>query len=303
MMKAAIKSWLEKLPHIRNIVRERDEFKTDYAPGHYHSPIVNAKELLSRKASLFSRTCKEVEGIDLHETDQLALVESFLADYANLPFTDAASEDLRYYFDNGFYCQSDGTFLHLMIRHFKPKRIVEVGSGFSSAVMMDTNERYFDNSIQLTFIEPYPDRLFSLFRDGDKERNNIIAAKVQEVDVAVFQTLGPDDILFIDSTHVSKAGSDVNTLLFKILPLLKPGVLIHFHDIFFPFEYPEDWVLGWKGFGWNEDYILRSFLMYNPHYKIVLFNTFLEQFHRSWFEKNMPVCLKNEGGSLWLRKQ
>jgi hypothetical protein len=118
----------------------------------------------------------------------------------------------------------------------------------------------------------------------------------------LFDQLNENDILFIDSTHVSKTNSDVNKILFEILPRLKRGVLIHFHDIFYPFEYPKEWVLQWNGFGWNEDYILKAFLMYNNQFKIVMFNTFLEHFHKEWFKENMPLCLENEGGSIWLQK-
>ncbi|MBF0510802.1 MAG: class I SAM-dependent methyltransferase, partial [Candidatus Omnitrophica bacterium] len=121
-----------------------------------------------------------------------------------------------------------------------------------------------------------------------------------DVDVSFFDELGENDILFVDSSHVSKTGSDVNHILFNILPKLNKGVLIHFHDIFYPFEYPKPWVL--EGRCWNEDYLLRAFLSYNNSFEIVVFNTFLEHFHEDWFKENMPLCLKNKGGSIWLRK-
>jgi hypothetical protein len=183
-----------------------------------------------------------------------------------------------------------------------PKRIVEIGSGYSSMAMLDTNEYFFNNSIDLTFIEPYPERFLSLTKSGDDKYYKLIGANLQNVDLSLFEILDKDDILFVDSTHVSKTGSDVNKILFEILPILKKGVLIHFHDIFYPFEYPKEWVLGWNGFGWNEIYLIRSFLMHNKDYEIVLFNTFLEHFHEDWFAENMPLCLKDRGGSLWLRK-
>jgi hypothetical protein len=121
------------------------------------------------------------------------------------------------------------------------------------------------------------------------------------VDASIFKALGQNDILFVDSTHVSKTGSDVNRILFEILPSLNRGVIIHFHDIFYPFEYPKEWVLDWAGFGWNEIYILRAFLTNNPNYTILLFNTFLEHFHKEWFLQHMPLCLRNTGGSLWIK--
>jgi hypothetical protein len=113
--------------------------------------------------------------------------------------------------------------------------------------------------------------------------------------------LQENDILFIDSTHVAKTGSDVLFEIFEILPLLNKGVKIHFHDIFYPFEYPRQWIVEEKR-NWNELYFLRSFLMYNERFSIIAFNTYLENIDAPWFENNMPLCLKNTGGSCWLNK-
>ncbi len=109
-----------------------------------------------------------------------------------------------------------------------------------------------------------------------------------------------NDILFIDSSHVSKTGSDVNHLLFKILPLLNDGVMIHFHDIFFPFEYPQWWAF--EGRAWNEAYLLHAFLAHNRAYQIEFFNTYVIDRYRERIAAEFPLFLKNEGGSLWLRK-
>jgi predicted O-methyltransferase YrrM len=209
---------------------------------------------------------------------------------------------LRYYFNNDIYTYSDGIFLYSTIRKFQPKKIIEVGSGFSSALMMDTNDLFFNSSIELIFVEPYPDRLLSLFKAADHKKYTVIKKPVQDVPITLFEQLNENDILFIDSTHVSKTGSDVNFILFEILPILNKGVLIHFHDIFYPFEYPKEWVLNRKGFGWNEDYILRAFLSYNKSFEILAFNTFLEHYYEDWFQQEMPLCLINKGGSIWLRK-
>jgi hypothetical protein len=86
------------------------------------------------------------------------------------------------------------------------------------------------------------------------------------------------------------------------LPILDKGVIIHFHDVFYPFEYPKEWVLSPGGFGWNENYLLRAFLMYNPSFKIILLNSYMEHFHREWFAENMPDCLLRQGGSIFIKK-
>ena len=166
--------------------------------------------------------------------------------------------------------------------------------------MLDTNELFFDNQIQLTFIDPYPKTLRSLMRSEDEERAEILEIPIQDVSLDRFRGLEPGDILFVDSTHVSRVGSDVNRIIFEILPSVKPGVLIHFHDIFYPFEYPKAWIL--EGRVWTEAYLLRAFLEYNNAFEIALFGTYLARFHKAFFEQHMPLCLKDTGGSLWLRR-
>jgi hypothetical protein len=188
-----------------------------------------------------------------------------------------------------------------MIRHVKPKKIIEVGSGYSSAAALDTDELFFDNAIKCTFIEPYPELLLSLMKEGDKDRATIISSKLQSVSLNVFSELSAGDILFIDSTHVSKTNSDVNYVFFELLPSLAEGVYIHIHDIMFPFEYPKEWV--YEGRAWNEAYLLRAFLQYNSTFEIVFFYNFLQYFHRERFADAMPLILKNPGGSIWLRKK
>jgi predicted O-methyltransferase YrrM len=190
--------------------------------------------------------------------------------------------------------------LYSIIRHCKPKRIIEIGSGFSSAVMLDTNELFFDNQIELTFIDPYPKRLHSLMTLIDKSKIKVINSDVQLISLDVFKKLQSGDILFVDSTHVTKTGSDVNYILFEILPILNSGVIIHFHDVFYPFEYPKEWVF--KGFNWNEDYILKAFLMYNNDFEIKLFSDYLHNHHKDIFV-DMPLTYKNHGGSLWIEKK
>ena len=175
-----------------------------------------------------------------------------------------------------------------------------MGSGYSSCVTLDVNEIYFSNQIDCTFIEPYPELLYSLVKEQDKERITILPNKLQDIDVSLFQTLEENDILFIDSSHVSKINSEVNYLFFEILPRLRKGVYIHIHDIFYPFEYPMKWI--YEGRFWNEDYMLRNFLAFNDSFEIVQFNAFLKRFHTPLINKLMPLFLENSGSSIWLKK-
>jgi len=270
-------------------------------PGHFYSPIPSLDEVRRDEARIFDQPLpRQIPGIDLREEAQLALLHELARHYADQPFSEQPMPGLRYHLDNQSYAYSDGLLLHCMLRQLQPRRLVEIGSGFSSCVTLDTNERFLGGVLELTFIEPYPELLQSLIRDEDRARTTILPQRLQDVDLAVFRQLGAGDVLFVDSTHVSRIDSDVNRLFFEILPALPAGVVIHFHDVFYPFEYPKEWI--YFGRAWNELYLLRGFLQYNRAFEILLMNTFMEHFHTDFFRAHMPLCLKNPGGSIWLRK-
>lgn len=267
-----------------------------YKNGHYYSPIPDYKEVKSRESILFSKdvAVHDVNIMSKSQSDSLANFLKYKLEFENL----FDRNESRYHPDNVFFNYADGFYLFGMIRDNKPKRIIEVGSGHSSTLMLDINEMYFDGAIELSFVEPFPERLNSLLKDSDIECE-VIINKVQEVKLEKFKQLEQNDILFIDSSHVSKVGSDVNFLIFNVLPVLKPGVIIHFHDITWPFEYPKEWI--YEGRYWNETYLLRAFLMNNNDYEMLLFNSYLAHYHQFWLKEHLPEC-SVPGGSLYLRK-
>ena len=272
--------------------------------GHYYSPMPSIKELRRDAPRIFDRSRRTLPGIELNEAAQLALLAQFAPFYGEQPFPERPRDGIRYFFDNYWFGRSDALFLYAMIRLFRPRRIVEVGSGFSSAVMLDTNERFMKRGIRLTFIEPESTRLRKLIKREDHESVEILEQRIQDVDPAVVDLLAANDILFIDSSHVSKAGSDVNHIVFELLPRLASGVLVQFHDVLYPFEYPQMWFeLGWS---WNEPYLLRAFLQYNPQFPIRFWNDFMTRFHSEAIRTVMPLCLPppafGVGGSLWLQR-
>ena len=270
-------------------------------PGHFYSPIPSIDYVQSNEQRLFAEPPPTLPAIDLNEPGQIALLSALQPFYADLPFSEVARPGLRFFYDNPSYSYSDAVFLYCMIRHLRPRRIVEVGSGHSSCLTLDVNDLYFDGGIECTFIEPYPELLLSLLNDGDKASLRLVAKDLQEVPLSTFAELAADDILFIDSTHVSKVGSDVNYIVFEVLPALAPGVCVHIHDVFYPFAYPMEWT--YEGRSWNEDYLLRAFLQFNREFEIVLFSDFLHRFHGQRLAEHMPLCLRNKGGSIWLRRR
>jgi hypothetical protein len=302
MSMLSLKQLVFHLPLVGRRLADRAELYRafgPYRPGHYHSPIPSLDEVHKDGDRLW-RVPRTLPGIELREEAQLALLDQFADYYKDLPFPEQPLPERRYHLDNAVFAYADGITLYCMLRHVRPQQIIEVGSGYTSAAMLDTNELCLGNSVRFTFIEPYPERLYSLLRPEDRERTTVIEKRAQDVPVETFCSLRSGDILFIDSTHVAKIGSDVNYLIGEVLPLLDVGVYIHFHDVPYPFEYFREWID--KGIAWNEAYMVRAFLLFNRTYEIEFFNTYLEHFHVDWFKKNMPLCLRNTGGSLWLRK-
>lgn len=268
--------------------------------GHFYSPIPDHDEV-RRNAERIFRIPESLSAIDLNVDEQLLTLTSLAEFRDEVPFQSEQTDGLRYFLHNPMFGYADGISLYGLIRHLKPKRIIEVGAGYSSCVMLDTNERFFDNRISCTFIEPNPASFLSLIKASDLNRIQLLRTPLQDVDPGTFRNLSANDILFIDSSHVSKAGSDVNYLLFEVLPELQSGVYIHFHDIFYPFEYPKQWILD-LGISWNEAYLLRGFLQYNQSFRIALFINYLERFHSDQLRALMPQSLGGADGSLWLRK-
>lgn len=268
-----------------------------YPPGHFHSPVPDLEEVRARDAEIFDRPA-ELAGIDLRADAQLALVEELRRYAADQPFGAGPTDGLRYHYDNDYFGWGDGLVLFCMLRHLRPARVVEVGSGFSSALMLDTAERFLDPSPDLVLIEPNPDRLWGLLHDGDKDRVTLLSRPVQEVDRAVFDRLEPGDILFIDSSHVTKIGSDVNLLLLEVVPRLRPGVHVHVHDIIWPFEYARKWV--YQGRAWNEAYLLRALLVGNPRLRIEFWSSQLAACHKERVGAALPLWPRDSGTSMWL---
>jgi hypothetical protein len=269
-------------------------------PGHFYSPVPSTVDIEALRATIDREPPASLPDIDLRLDAQRALLEKFRAFYDEQPFPAERGNNTRYWFENPSFSYADALALYSMLRYLEPNHIIEVGAGPSSCLILDTRERFLDWRPQHTLIEPYPVHLLSHFRHGDLDRVRVLDQKVQDIPIAQFQALGANDILFIDSTHVSKLKSDVNYLFFEILPALQSGVYVHLHDIMYPFEYPLEWAE--EGRGWNEAYLLRAFLAYNDEFQIVLFNDLIWQRFEDVLERDFPLWLHNRGASIWLRK-
>ena len=239
----------------------KEEF---YTAGHYYSVIPSLEDIKTRENDIFNNIDK-LENINCDFNGQKNILKEYKYLHNEKEFE--LKKIARFNIENDSFSYDDAPILHYFLRKNKPKRIIEVGCGNSSALMMDTNEFYLDHAIQeMTFIDLSLKNLKLNIKEADIDRVTLIEQAVQEVDLGIFTQLEKGDLLFIDSSHVSKIGSDLNHIIFKILPILKEGVFIHFHDVRYPFEYSK--ALIYNKVFWNESYLLRAFLMYNNNYKV-----------------------------------
>ncbi len=271
-----------------------------YAPGHFYSPIPDLDAVTADAARIFDRP-DSILGVDLRRDAQRARFESIATRWSEFPYYGAADPQLRYRPDNDYFGHMDGLVLFGMLVTIKPKRYVEIGSGWSSALVLDTRQRLLDRDLECTFVEPYPERLHGLLRPEDHDSVTIIERPLQDVDPALFDVLDPGDVLFIDSSHVSKVGSDVNLLLFDVLPRVPAGVWVHVHDIGYPFEYPREWI--YEGRAWNEAYLLHALLLENPRWEIELWNNYLSEKDHETVARLLPAPATADGLSLWLTRR
>jgi hypothetical protein len=279
------------------------ELHREWVPtGHYYSAVPSFDHLEHHRARIIGQDPWRVPGVDLRVDEQLSLAHKLSGLVSEAPFPDEPDDKWRYHFNNDFFAYTDGLFLHLLLRHLRPARVVEVGSGFSSACLLDTAEHFLGGKVDFTFVEPYDERLRSLLRPEDESRVEILNREVQDVDLGVYERLTADDLLLIDSTHTVKAGGDVNWLFFEVLPTLAPGVVVHVHDVLPGFEYPWGWLR--QGRAWSEAYLLRAFLQFNEAFEVLLWPSLLSALDREGFAGRFRGYGEAQsGGSIYLRRR
>lgn len=272
-------------------------------PGHFYSPLPDLNAVHKRARRIFELDSVEIPGVDLRLDEQLRLAEGFLAQYRDDYFPEQPTEGCRYYWRNDYFPFGDAFYTDRYLRDMGPRRIIEVGSGYSSAVMLDvcTELRARGGPCPtLDFIEPHADRLKGLLREGDDGYCTIWEQEVQDMPLELFDALEAQDLLFIDSSHVIKTGSDLWFLFFHILPRLRPGVWVFLHDITWPMEYPQVWVE--EGRAWNEIYLLRAFLQYNEAFAMRWFPGLALGVLLERARQEAPKLVELGGTGLWLER-
>ena len=274
---------------------------TAHALGHFYSPIVNPEEARADAARLWPAQSEPVLGVDFDDAYHAFVLGTLFAKFYPLfdyPEQGAADQELSsFYVRNSQFSWLDARALFVLFQHWRPRRVVEVGSGYSTLLMADINRRFLGGTATITSIEPFPRPFLSAMAD----RIDLRVARVQDVPLSVFEKLEAGDVLFIDSSHVAKTGSDVNFVYFEVLPRLAAGVRVHVHDIFLPMEYPRDWVID-ENRSWNEQYVLRALLMFSSRFRVVFGCAYAYVAHRALLASALGLDIDKTygGGSLWL---
>ncbi len=271
-----------------------------FADGHFYSPIVDINSVKTAESRIWPDK-PEVLGIDFnnasHEKYLLEHFPKYLQEFKYPLEPEGRRNDYEYYINNPQFSRLDAPTLYIMLRTLQPKRMIEIGSGYSSLLTADVNRKFLNSEMEFICIEPYPEKFLSADIPGI---NRLIQNKVEDTPLSLFELLQDGDFLFIDSSHVSKTGSDVNHIYFEILPMLAQGVFIHIHDIFLPYDYYKEWVIQ-EGRSWNEQYLLQALLMYSKAFEVIFgcmyacfkFPELLEKLFGSDFFG---------GASFWIRK-
>lgn len=253
-------------------------------PNHFYWPVPDFRTL--EKLEWKPRT----PTFDLHLENQVQFASQVVPKYSDelRAAAQPSRDDKTYHWNNGMFESVDAEVAYSLVRHLKPARVVEIGGGFSTRILAQAvymNQLEDGRSGRLITIEPYPDKVI---RDGLPGLTQLIPCRVQDMPANFFDSLDAGDMLFIDSSHVVVVGSDVVYEFIQILPRLRSGVVVHLHDIFYPFDYPRDAVLQFLWF-WSEQYLLEVLLNSKADFEVLWSSSAMQFFHPDVLRQAVPT--------------
>jgi Methyltransferase domain len=264
----------------------------------FYSPVPHLDEL---QPGTFDRV-SDLPGVRWNLDSQIRFVKEQLAQ-PMAEFRPPATEpegSQAYAAHNPSYSLLDATVAYGMVRWLRPRLIVELGSGHSTLVTAQAGMRNQSegNPFRLEVFDPFP----SAMTEGLPGLHALHRTPAQEVPVTVFEELGDGDVLFVDTTHTVKIGSEVNVVVLEVLPRLRPGVVVHFHDIFLPFEYPRRWMEDFALY-WNEQYLIQAFLAHNESWEVLVAAQALSRMRRQELTDLVgPAVAGYDAASFWMRR-
>jgi hypothetical protein len=283
---------------------ETDEYdvlpkgRYDVVPRNYYSPVPDLSLL---PPDIFERR-SALGGVDLRLERAMQMVEQELAPFIaefDMP-VDGPRPPGEFFLNNTNYEGGDAELLYSMVRAKKPARVVELGSGFTTLLISEAARRNAGDGVIAEHVayDPYPRA--QIIGDGPPAPTRFEPVSATDVPVDVFRALKAGDVLFVDTTHTVKLGSDVNFVILDVLPVLAPGVIVHFHDVFLPFEYPRVWFEE-MDYLWAEQYLLQAFLAFNSDFEVLLPAQALMREHPERLTAAIPSLASGRSpGAIWL---
>jgi hypothetical protein len=276
-------------------------------PVHFYSPIPDLEDLEKRQVWDHQ---SDLVGVDFHPEDQVEFLLNLGQQFGsecNWPPDPQVDPD-QFYTENGTFSYGCAAITHCILRYFKPRHVIEVGSGNSTLVIskaLSQNAKDSAEPIEYTVVDPFPR---PIVEKGLYGLTNIIKEPVERMGTEFFERLCRNDVLFIDSGHTVRIGGDVNYLILDVLPRLAPGVIVHFHDIGLPYEYPKVYAMNSKfRVFWTEAYLLQAFLCFNSQFEILLAMNYLMTKHLDVFRQAFPFYdpyrHRANSGSFWIRRR
>jgi hypothetical protein len=276
-------------------------------PVNFHSPIPDIADLEER--GVWNKRT-ELRGIDFREDKQIELLKELAACYSDECrwSVKPTGDPFEFHIENPSFSYGCAVSTHCMIRHFKPRLVIEIGSGMSSRVIskaLKLNKGRDGKNGRHIVVDPYAS---DTIRKGLGDGNDLVESRVELLDPRFFEKLDVDDILFIDSGHCVRIGGDVNFLFLEVIPRLKPGVIVHVHDIGLPYEYAKVYATNesFRQF-WTEQYLLQAFLCFNTEFEVLLAMNYLMTDHPGIFRQSFshydPELHRFSSGSLWMRRK
>lgn len=276
-------------------------------PVDFHSPVPDLEDLESRK--VWDRR-SDLVGVDFRPDAQGAFLLKIATEFGrecDWP-PNSSGDQHEFYTENQSFSYGCAAGTHCILRHFKPRHVIEVGSGNSSLVIakaLSLNAQDTSEEAEYISVDPYPQ---SMIEGGLTALTRLVKERVELLDVSFFDRLGNNDVLFIDSGHVVRIGGDVNYLILDVLPRLAQGVIVHFHDIGLPYEYAKAYFANPKfRMFWTEAYLLQAFLCYNTKFEILLALNYLMTEHQEVFRAAFPLYDPDKyravSGSFWIQRK
>jgi hypothetical protein len=270
---------------------------------HYYQPV---PEYESVPDEFFIKKQK-FPGFDMNIERVKETLEKLSGYAIECSWPEAKGRDGIYYSQNPSFGYSSAAILHAMIRSYSSKGVVEIGGGFSSLIALEALRKNSDNgNFSFKCIEPFPSEWLKDLAQESPDNIKLYIERAEKMDIEAYLDLKENDVLFIDSSHVSKLNSDVNYIYLQVLPRLAKGVIVHIHDIYIPYEYPRVHFYGLHKYFWNEQYMLQAFLTNNNDFEIILPGYYVQTDMRDDFQRVFPhydPAIHRATSSLWLKKK